>query len=328
MIELKRYKDDFVSLTRINDDLFGEKKRIGEPKHQSFFDDILTDEEIKKKKENVENASLSRTKRRIKDICLSNDFELFATFTVNSKNCDRFSLVETQELILKLFRKYRRKQKNQFLKDCIFKSAEDLNFSLFKYIIVTEHHRNNAFHFHGMIKNIPIESFVDYTVEDAPNTYVLEKLREGKRVLHLPFFDDNIGLNTFTFIENYNKCCSYCCKYMNKDLVKNDTNQVFFASKGLKRPEIEYMIDEDLLNIFGKKEIIDKDTGEIKQVNNFFENEFCQKRDVDLSQENFTNLKRLWEFYNKNDMANSNKNITKWLKNLTYNDINYKIRLH
>lgn len=327
MIEFKIYRNDYVSLTRVDEKLFGKRKKIGECSHSSFFDDILTDEELKNRKDRSELSSISRTKRRIKDICLSNNFELFATFTVNSINCDRFSLVESQELILKVFRKYRRKQKNRFLKDLVFDSGE-LDFNLFKYIIVTEHHENGAFHFHGMIKNIPISEFVDYNFDDAPNDYVLRKLKEGVRVLHLPFFDDFIGMNTFTFIENYNKCCSYCCKYMNKDLVRNDTNQVFFASKGLQRPQIEFMIDEDLTNIFGTKNVLDQTTGELVQVKNFFENDFCQKRDVDLNCENLNNLQRLWAFYNKNDKANSNKNITNSLKLLTYNDINYKIRIH
>ena len=40
----------------------------------------------------IERISLSRTKRKIKEICLCNNFKYFVTLTIDSKNADRFSL--------------------------------------------------------------------------------------------------------------------------------------------------------------------------------------------------------------------------------------------
>ena len=42
--------------------------------------------------EEVQRCSLSRTKRNIRELALCNDFEYFATFTVNSEKCDRYTL--------------------------------------------------------------------------------------------------------------------------------------------------------------------------------------------------------------------------------------------
>lgn len=101
-------------------------------------------EEIRKKKKisnyiekddaEINRVSISRTKRNIREIALSNNFEYFATITVNSKNADRFSLDECQELLRKKFKKLKRINKN------------------FAYIFITEKHKDGAFHFHGLIK--------------------------------------------------------------------------------------------------------------------------------------------------------------------------------
>lgn len=79
----------------------------------------------------INRISLSRTKRNIREICLSNDFEYFVTFTVDSKNADRFSLDECQSLIRNRLKNYR---------DRISRKV--------KFILITEKHKNGAFHFH------------------------------------------------------------------------------------------------------------------------------------------------------------------------------------
>ena len=79
---------------------------------------------------------MSRTKRNIREIALCNNFDYFLTFTINSKNCDRFSLDECQNTLKKLIKAYKRKYND------------------FSYIIITEKHKNGAFHFHGLCKGL------------------------------------------------------------------------------------------------------------------------------------------------------------------------------
>ena len=86
----------------------------------------------------IERISLSRTKRNIKELALCNNFEYFATITINSKNCDRYSLIEAQKLLRKNLYKIKRKNNN------------------FKYLFITEKHKDGAFHFHGLVANIPL----------------------------------------------------------------------------------------------------------------------------------------------------------------------------
>lgn len=163
---------------------------------EAFFglsrnDELIHDAEI-------DRISLSRTKRNIREIALCNDFTYFATITINSKYCNRFSLQECQDKLKYLIKeRIRRKNKN------------------FKYIFITEKHKDGAFHFHGLVKDLEL-----YTNN---NGYYSSKV-----------FDD-IGFNSFSPIKDYNKCCNYITKYITKDCVRNENNQIYISSRGLKK---------------------------------------------------------------------------------------------
>ena len=79
---------------------------------------------------NSDETSLSRTKRNIRRIALSNNFEYFATWTINSEHCDRFFLSDCVDKMKELMKAFQRKNKN------------------FKYLYIIEKHTNGAFHFH------------------------------------------------------------------------------------------------------------------------------------------------------------------------------------
>lgn len=161
---------------------------------------------------NSEESSLSRTKRNIKEIALCNDFDYFATFTLSSKSCDRFSLQAVQELMHKSFKAYKRKYKD------------------FRYIFITEKHKDGAFHFHGLVKGLK-----DLYTND--NGYLSS------------YFFNKLGFNSFSKIKDYERTCNYICKYITKDCIKNENNQVYFRSKGLKKASISVLdLDESQIN--------------------------------------------------------------------------------
>lgn len=150
-----------------------------------------------------ERCSLSRTKRHIREISLCNNFTHFATLTINSSNCDRYSLEKCQDLL----KKHLRRSKDQ---------ARRKNID-FAYIFITEKHKDGAFHFHGLVKGLEF-----YTNN---NGYLSNKV-----------FDE-IGFNSFSPIKDYNKTCNYITKYITKDCIKNSHNQIYISSRGLKKAE-------------------------------------------------------------------------------------------
>lgn len=199
-------------------------------------------EEINKKQKNVETdkeelerQSLSRTKRNIKELALCNSFTHFATLTINSIFCDRFSLQACQDK-LKYIIKERIRRKN---KD-------------FAYLFITEKHQNGAFHFHGLIKNLD-------------DLYT----NENGFLSHKAF--DEIGFNSFLEINtennnSYDKVCSYITKYITKDCVKNENNQIYISSRGLKKA-IRYQVKNANFDEWS------------------FENDFCKIKDINLEKD-------------------------------------------
>ena len=177
--------------------------------------------------EEIQRISLSRSKRNIRELALCNDFEYFATVTVDNQFCDRFHLEQCQTLLRKKFKKIKRSHKE------------------FAYLFITEKHKDGAFHFHGLVKGL------DLYVND--NGYFSNTV-----------FDE-IGFNSFSKIKDYTKCCNYITKYITKDCVKNEHNQIYFCSKGLKKAQ-----KEELKNFTFEPS---------------YENDFVQIRDISLNNE-------------------------------------------
>lgn len=266
MIKLKMYNENYWSLCRFPDKVAYLKEYKQHKLKAEWEKNITSSQEI-------ERISLSRSKNNIKNICLSNNFDFFATFTVSSKSADRFSLQEVQDKMKKICNKIKRKNKE------------------FKYIYITEKHENGAFHFHGMVKNIDL-----YTNE---NGYLSSK-----------DFDE-LGFNSFSKIKDYNACCNYITKYITKECVKNENNQIYFCSRGLSKGSDEYMVDYDLKQIFSNTKKV-------------FENEYCQKIDFEIDKLSLEHNKNLFAYFNYNDkmLSRDNNNITNLLQLLTKTKIN------
>lgn len=156
--------------------------------------------------EEIQRISLSRSRRRIRELALANDFKYFATLTINSNSCDRYSLEETQELVRKTIKAYKRK------------------YGEFAYLFITEKHKDGAFHFHGLVKGL------------SDNDLYINN--NGFNSSHM---FDTIGYNSFSCIKSTTRVANYILKYITKDCIKNANNQIYFRSRNLKEP-IHYEI--------------------------------------------------------------------------------------
>lgn len=189
------------------------------------------DENIKGDTDEIQRVSLSRSKRRLKEICLCNNFTHFVTFTVDSKNADRFSLDEVQDELKKINKAIKRKHKD------------------YKYVFVTEKHENGAFHFHGLIKGLSLDNHGFWYNDNGKIT--------------IPIYSQRLGFDCVKEIskgeDDYQRLCSYIQKYISKDMIKKYNGQIYFCSKGLKRADryiikdlpndIEWDFDNDFVSI-------------------------------------------------------------------------------
>lgn len=163
-------------------------------------------EEIKRNNDYIEqfgsnslSSSISRSRRMVRELALSNNFEYFCTLTVKSDN-SRFHLDEVQEELRKIFKRIKRKNKD------------------FIYLFITEKHKDGAFHFHGLIGGY--DNF--YTNDNG----------------YLSSTDfDELGFQSFSKIKNYTKCCNYILKYITKDCVRNSAGSTYISSRGLKKAD-------------------------------------------------------------------------------------------
>ena len=160
-----------------------------------------------------EEKSIIRSKRTIREIVLSNDFDYFFTQTFKSNRDDNDFLCE---LLQKKFKAYKRKNKD------------------FKYLYIFEKHKDKkSYHIHGFVKNLGDDVYIN------KNGY-----------LSLAFFED-IGFNSLKKIneslDDKKKVANYILKYISKDLFKTSKNQRYFCSKDLKRPSKKFYKDYNLI---------------------------------------------------------------------------------
>lgn len=197
-------------------------------KGTSFF---LTNEENDKENDYLEK-SINRTKTKISDYVLCNNFTHFVTFTFDPSN----SKVKNEEN-----RKDLRKMSKLLI---TWINSEQINhFRLhghrFKYLIVPERHKNNAWHFHAIFEDYKndIQDFYSsknkyLTVDEIRSKNKKPKNQRG----FLPRY--TLGRSEIAPIKDKTKMSNYIKKYIIKDLINEKYKKRYWCSKNLKTPEI------------------------------------------------------------------------------------------
>ena len=210
--------------------------------------------------EEVARISLSRTKREIKDICLSNNFKYFVTLTVSSEKCDRFSLEDCQTLLKRLLKTYAQKIK---------RNGQDK----FHYILITEKHEKGGFHFHGFFSTM-LENDLFLNANNCFDSH---------------YFTEKLGFFSCSLVRDSFKSANYIMKYITKDCVRNSHNQIYMCSRGLARCdtfEVPAGQVSDLSNGFFKW------SNEFCKVRDFNINDISQKDNILLQQKFSEIIKR------------------------------------
>lgn len=195
---------------------------------KSFF---LTNEENDEEKDYLEK-SINRTKTKISDYILCNNFTHFITFTFDPKN-SKVKTEENRKDLLKM---------SKLLMTWI--NSEQINHfrrhgQRFKYLIVPERHKNNAWHFHAVFEDYKneIEDFYSsknkyLTVDEIRSKNKKPKNERG----FLPRY--NLGRSEIAPIKDKTKMSNYIKKYITKDLINEKNKKRYWCSKNLKTPEI------------------------------------------------------------------------------------------
>lgn len=222
---IKRYNENCYCVMQLK----GEKSKGVPLSSRKMLDDFNnTDEpnetDVKNKHDEKFRESLVRSKTKIFEIAMCNDFDLFVTCTISPEKYDRYNL-------------------KGFYKD-FSKFINNLNTNRglsIKYLLIPETHKDGAWHIHGLLKGLPRNHIRLFHLEEKLPKYIRDKLKEGEEVYNWQSYSLRFGFCDLEYIRNKEACCRYIVKYITKDLsrsVKESNAQVYYCSQKLNRPEI------------------------------------------------------------------------------------------
>ena len=165
--------------------------------------------------ETNEERSIRRARKTMKDYVLCNHFDIFATFTIGT---DRYN----DERSIKRMLTWLKNQRNRNGK--------------FRYIVVTERHKDGALHFHALIGGYT--GNLAYAINPNSGGYISDKRGDFVR----NFSEYKLGNNTAKIIDNKEgstKTAYYLQKYVGKDLTASFGKKRYWVSRGLKKPAVE-----------------------------------------------------------------------------------------
>jgi hypothetical protein len=170
--------------------------------------------------------SISRTKARVFELALCNNWEHFITLTINSEKADRYVLDEFYKRFSKWIQHYNERT--------------DANI---KYLLVPEQHKNGAWHLHGLIMGLPLEHLKVFTLGDKLPSYIRKSIRKGKTLYNWQAYFNAFGYVVVDPVRDLEKCAGYVSKYIFKQAAQTDigiNEHMYYCSQGLKRAVIIY----------------------------------------------------------------------------------------
>lgn len=192
-----------------------------------------TEEQLKK----YLKKRVKERKEKIIDISFSNDWKYFITLTFDTKNKDYFpngyNHLQAIELLKKWINNQKHKNKNM------------------RYIIVSEFHKKSGnLHFHGLFNK------VNWNLSESINPHNNKPIiKNGCKIYNL--LDYKLGFTTISEIKNSKKVSIYLSKYITKDLISLNNKKVFWYSRNLYKPLINFKyLNSDLKSYLKANDIL------------------------------------------------------------------------
>lgn len=174
-------------------------------------------------------VSYNRTRNNLYKYLRMCAWQFFITLTFSPDVIDRFDFSACM------------KKANKWIQNQKFRYANDL-----QYILVPEHHRDGAWHIHGVLANVGNMSFIDSSHKD----------KKGRTVYNLSGWKN--GFSTSTKVTDICKVSSYMTEYITKDLCKVTMGKHrYYRSNNISEPrETTFILEEsseDNFNCFIQK---------------------------------------------------------------------------
>lgn len=213
---------------------------------------------IRNKNDEKLNNSISRSKSKIYEYAICNDFEYFVTLTLDKEKMNRDNI---DEYIKKL---------GQYIRNIKKIRGEKI-----EYILIPEKHADGEnWHMHGLMKGL--QDLREYNAsENIPKRMKdkIKKYREENLYLYeWVGYSKRFGFNCIEPIRNQDACAKYITKYITKNIendkgVTEKNKKKYYCTRGLKKAK----------NI--KKGVI-----QTQKIEYDYENEYCKIKWLDINQ--------------------------------------------
>jgi len=172
--------------------------------------------------------SLSRTRSTVFELVLCNEWNYFATFTLNGRH---------ERDNINVFRK----KFTIWLKNYNVRNSTSI-----KYLLIPEQHRENAdgkkcWHCHGVVMGLPAEHLTAFRLTDKLPLRMKKIIKNGRELYNWQSYADKFGFVSLERIQSIEATAKYITKYITKNVKKTEievNKRMFYASQGLKRAEI------------------------------------------------------------------------------------------
>jgi len=172
--------------------------------------------------------NLIRSKSKVFELSLCNDWDYFVTLTLDKNKYDRFNL------------KGYIKDLSQFIRNQRRIKGGDL-----KYLLIPEQHKDGAWHLHGFMKGIPKTDIVPTGHYD----------KEGQAYYHWLPYHKKFGYMSLGDIKDDVKASFYIRKYISKTMLENNFElgvHSYYASQGLNgAKELQNVVCTDYKEYLG-----------------------------------------------------------------------------
>lgn len=215
-----RYHDGRYKVTKMVPN--APKMLIEEPDSNDLV--LAVEKPFEKLRNNVVRAA-----GQIQSLGLCNDWDWFATFTLDKKNYpDRLALDSFRHDLTQFIRDLRKRYPGYA---CAF-------------LLVPELHQDaKGWHMHGLLRDFPADLLRLFTLKEKLPYYIRNKLQDGLPVYDFPEYRKKFGFCDIEPLRERDAAVGYLTKYVIKGL--NATGKhlekgkhLFFVSRGLQRPQL------------------------------------------------------------------------------------------
>ena len=185
----------------------------------------IEDKSNRNKNDEKLDNNISRTKSKIFEYALCNDFEYFVTLTLDKSKIDREDI---NNYIKKL---------GQYIRDIRKSTGQKI-----QYLLIPEKHKDNKnWHMHGLIKGLQDLRRYDVS-ENIPKRMkdkILKYREDNLSLYEWPGYSKRFGFNCIEPIRNKDACSRYITKYISKNVdndmgVTEKNKKKYYCSRGLK----------------------------------------------------------------------------------------------